>query len=214
MTWLPLAVALERPGGQLTLLGSRHAARLRGAITGKNKSDVLDADVLARAGEVFELRPLVVAGPAQLALRRLVTRRGAAVIDANRHLRRLISLARWAFPDVWNGFGGSLPTAKAVLTRWPHLQAWAARPSSTAPRRAGASPLCRAGSLPPPHEPDSAHSSGTPIRAGVAVALASPLPGPARGGGERRAGWQPQPGVPRRSTPLVGSHRPPSAPRR
>jgi transposase len=134
MTWLPLAVALDRSGGQLTLLGSRHAARLRGAITGTNKSDVLDADVLARAGEVFELRPLVVAGPARLALRRLVTRRGAAVIDANRYLRRLISLTRWALPDVWNGFGGSLPTAKAVLTRWPHLQALATarRPALTA----------------------------------------------------------------------------------
>jgi hypothetical protein len=35
------------------------------------------------------------------------------VIDGNRHLRRLISLARWAFADVWNGFHGSLPTAIA-----------------------------------------------------------------------------------------------------
>ena len=55
----------------------------------------------------------------------MVTRRGAAVIDANRYLRRLISLARWAFPDVWSAFGGSLPTAIAVLERWPHLQALA-----------------------------------------------------------------------------------------
>jgi hypothetical protein len=31
---------------------------MRGAITGKNKSDVIDADVLARAGEVFALAPL------------------------------------------------------------------------------------------------------------------------------------------------------------
>jgi hypothetical protein len=40
------------------------------------------------------------------------------VIDGDRYLRRLISLARWALPDVWDGFGGSLPTAKAVLGRW------------------------------------------------------------------------------------------------
>ncbi len=35
---------------------------------------------------------------------------------------------------MWNGFGGSLPTAKAVLERWPHLQALAAarRPALTA----------------------------------------------------------------------------------
>jgi transposase len=53
------------------------------------------------------------------------------VIDGNRHLRRLISLARWAFPDVWNGFRGSLPTAMAVLDRWPHLAQLAAARRST-----------------------------------------------------------------------------------
>lgn len=134
MSWLPLAVALQADGSHLALLGSRHAARLRGAIIGKNKSDVIDADVLARAGEVFDLHPLPVPAPTQLALRRVVTRRGAAVIDANRYLRRLISLARWAFPDVWNAFAGSLPTATAVLTRWPHLHALASarRPALTA----------------------------------------------------------------------------------
>ena len=42
----------------LSLLGARHAARLRGAISGKHKCDVIDADVLARAGEVFDLHPL------------------------------------------------------------------------------------------------------------------------------------------------------------
>lgn len=52
-------------------------------------------------------------------------RRAAAVIDANRYLRRLISLARWAFPDVWNASAGSLSTAKTVLERWPHLSALA-----------------------------------------------------------------------------------------
>ena len=126
MTWLGLAVALQDAGSDLALVGSRHAARLRGAISGKNKSDVIDADVLARAGDVFELHPLVLASPLQLALRRACTRRGAAVIDGNRYLRRLISLARWAFPDVWSAFSGSLPTAVAVLGRWPHLDSLAA----------------------------------------------------------------------------------------
>ncbi len=125
MTWLPLAIALDRSGGRLCLLGARHAARLRGAITGKNKSDVIDADVLARAGEVFELHPLRLPSPGQLALRRVVTRRGAAVVDANRHLRRLISLARWAFPDVWNAFGGHCRPPRRcssggrICRRWP-----------------------------------------------------------------------------------------------
>jgi hypothetical protein len=131
MTWLSLSVAVSEAGGQLALLGSRHSARLRGAIVGKNKSDVIDADVLARAGDVFTLRPTHPSRPGQLALRRACTRRGAAVIDGNRYWRRLMSLARWAFPDVWNAFGGSLPTAVAVLGRWPHLaQLGAARRSS------------------------------------------------------------------------------------
>jgi hypothetical protein len=131
MSWLPLAAALSEASGQLALIGSRHAARLRGAITGKNKSDVIDADVLARAGEVFDLVPLRVPAAGQLALRRVCTRRGATVIDGNRYLRRLISLARWAFPDVWNGFAGSLATAKAVLSRWPQLAQLAAARRAT-----------------------------------------------------------------------------------
>lgn len=47
MSWLSLAAALTEASGQLALIGSRHAARLRGAITGKNKSDVIDAGVLS-----------------------------------------------------------------------------------------------------------------------------------------------------------------------
>jgi len=131
MTWLGLSVALADAGCDLSLLGARHAARLRGAISGKHKSDVIDADVLARAGEVFDLHPLRPVDPAQLALRRACVRRGAAVIDGNRYLRRLISLARWAFPDVWNGFRGSRPTAVAVLERWPHLAQLATARRST-----------------------------------------------------------------------------------
>jgi hypothetical protein len=34
------------------LVGARHCARLRGAIAGTNTSDVIDADVLTRAGQV------------------------------------------------------------------------------------------------------------------------------------------------------------------
>jgi transposase len=125
MTWLSLAVALSDSDVRLCLLGARHAARLRGAISGKNKSDVIDADVLARAGDVFELRALRLPEPTELALRRACVRRAGTVIDANRALRRLISLARWALPDVWNAFAGSRPTALAVLRRWPHLRSLA-----------------------------------------------------------------------------------------
>ncbi|WP_281175149.1 IS110 family transposase [Knoellia sinensis] len=126
MTWLGLSVALRDAGADLALVGTRDSARLRGAISAKHKSDVIDADVLATAGEVFTLTPLRPPPPAQLALRRACTRRGKVVIDGNRARRRLISLARWAFPDVWGGFAGSMPTAVAVLTRWPDLRSLAA----------------------------------------------------------------------------------------
>jgi transposase len=121
MTWLPLAVALGDAGGSLALVGNRHSARLRSALAGKNKSDQIDATVLSRAGELFSLGPARIPDPAELALRRAAQRRGKVLLDANRALRRVISLARWAFPDVWNAFGGSRPTALAVLARWPHL---------------------------------------------------------------------------------------------
>jgi hypothetical protein len=100
MTWLALALAVERAGGQMGVIGARQSSRLRGAIMGKNKSDVIDSEVLTHAGEIFDPPPLVLASPGQLALRRSVIRRAGAVIDGNRYWRRLFSLARWAFPDV------------------------------------------------------------------------------------------------------------------
>ena len=122
MTWLPLSIALGDAGCRLALVGNRHSARLRSALAGKNKSDPIDAGVLSRAGEFFELEPARIPDATELALRRAAQRRGKAITDANRSLRRLISLARWAFPDLWNAFAGSRPTALAVLERWPHLR--------------------------------------------------------------------------------------------
>jgi transposase len=131
MTWLPLSIALERAGCSLALVGNRHSARLRSALAGKNKSDPIDADMLSRAGEFFSLQPARIPGPDELAWKRACQRRGKLIVDANRSLRRIISLARWAFPDVWNAFGGSRATALAVLTRWPDLSQLArARASS------------------------------------------------------------------------------------
>ena len=131
MTWLPLSIALGNAGVELSLVGNRHSARLRSALAGKNKSDPIDAAVLSRAGEFFELDPARIPAPAELALRRAAQRRGKTMLDANRCLRRVVSQARWAFPDVWNAFAGSRPTALAVLARWPHLEALArARASS------------------------------------------------------------------------------------
>jgi transposase len=131
MTWLALTLAVERAGGQMSMVGARHSARLRGAIMGKNKSDVIDSEVLTHAGEIFDPPRLVLASPAQLALRRAVVRRHGAVIDGNRSWRRLMSLARWAFPDVWTAFAGSEATALAVLERWPHLRSLSSARAAT-----------------------------------------------------------------------------------
>jgi hypothetical protein len=133
MTWLALSVAVPEAGGQLALLGSRHSARLRGAIVGKNKSDVIDADVLARAGEVFTLRPMPVVTPTQLALRRAASRRRAAVIDGNRYWRRLMSLA-YSAAD-WN-----LRTSSIQIRFDPH-RGCCRRISATADSTSGAT--CR-----------------------------------------------------------------------
>lgn len=131
MTWLGLHVALQEARCDLALVGTRHAARLRGAISGKNKSVVIDAEVLAMAGDVFTLSSLRPPAPPQLALCRAVVRRGKLAIDGNRSRRWMISLARWAFPDAWEAFAGSWPTAVAVLTRSPDPTALAsARRSS------------------------------------------------------------------------------------
>jgi hypothetical protein len=62
--------------------------------------------VLSRAGEFFELSPARIPAATKLALRRAAQRRGKTIVDANRCLRRVISQARWAFPDVWNAFAG------------------------------------------------------------------------------------------------------------
>ncbi|GFG85592.1 IS110 family transposase [Mycolicibacter algericus] len=131
MTWLQLTIAVEKAGGTMHMVGARHSAPLRGAIVGKSKSDIIDADVLTRAGQVFDLKPLILPTPQQLALRRSVIRRAAAVIDPNRSWRRLMSLARWAFPDVWTAFAGSLPTATAILQRWPDIRALASARRAT-----------------------------------------------------------------------------------
>ena len=131
MTWLPLALALEQAGCGFALVGNRHAGRLRGALAGKNKSDVIDAEVLSRAGELFALPQARIPDATELALRRAVLLRHKAVLDANRARRRLLSQARWAYPDVWIAFGRSWAVALAVLGRWPHLGSLARARTST-----------------------------------------------------------------------------------
>ena len=167
MTWLPLVIPLDHAGRRVALVGARHAARLRGAISGKNKSDVIDADVLARAGEVFDLTPLRLPDPTQLALRRAVTRRAAAAIDAQPGAAPADLAGPGCVPGrVERRFGGSLATAKAVLARWPHLSALgAARRGALTRGGRGVDPRRRrragAGGADSGPRPDGGRSSGT-----------------------------------------------------
>jgi transposase len=57
MTWLSLGVAVEDAGCELALIEARHSARLRSAVAGRNKTDVIDADMLATCAELFGLVP-------------------------------------------------------------------------------------------------------------------------------------------------------------
>jgi len=120
MSWLSLSGAVADAGCELALVESRHSAKLRSAIAGRNKTDVIDADMLASCASLFGLEPAAVPGANQIALRRAVRRRHSAVVDAHRAECRLWAVGNWAFPDVWRACGGH-GVAQPLLTRWGHL---------------------------------------------------------------------------------------------
>ncbi|MGB5757877.1 MAG: hypothetical protein WBM50_13255 [Acidimicrobiales bacterium] len=107
-------------GCGIGFVANRDSARLRKAIAGTTKTDLVDADMLARCESVLgvEAAPLPPAG--QIALRRAMRRRHIATIDAHRVECRLWALAAWAFPDLWRATGGHT-LAQPLLGRWPNL---------------------------------------------------------------------------------------------
>ncbi len=122
MSWLAVGHAARQAGCELSLIGSRHSARLRGAVAGKNKTDVIDAELLASCADVFDLAPTSLQSPAQIALRRAVRRRHVGMVQAHRGECRLWSLAHWAFPDLWQACGSSHRLVQPILRRWPDLR--------------------------------------------------------------------------------------------
>ena len=120
-TWLPLAYAVTDAGCDIGFVANRDSARLRKAIAGANKTDVIDADMLARCEDVLGVVAAPVPPPGQIALRRAIRRRHIATVDAHRVECRLWSLSAWAFPDVWKAMGGHT-LAQPLLARWPHLE--------------------------------------------------------------------------------------------
>lgn len=121
-TWLPLTMAVREAGCRIGFAQNRDSARLRSAITSRNKSDVIDADLLAQCEAVLgvEEAPMPLVG--QVGLRRALRRRHLMVVDAHRAECRLWSLAIWAMPDVWRAAGGHA-VAQPLLGRWPDLRA-------------------------------------------------------------------------------------------
>ena len=120
-TWLPLAHAVAEAGCDIGFVANRDSARLRKAIVGASKTDVIDADMLAHCEEVLGVVPAVVPPSGQVALRRAMRRRHIATVDAHRAECRLWSLAAWAFPDLWRATGGHT-LAQPLLGRWAHLE--------------------------------------------------------------------------------------------
>lgn len=121
-TWLPLAHAVADAGCGIGFVANRDSARLRKAIVGASKTDVIDADMLAHCEEILGVVSAPVPPPGQIALRRAMRRRHIATVDAHRAETRLWALAAWAFPDLWRATGGHR-LAQPLLDRWPHLEA-------------------------------------------------------------------------------------------
>ena len=121
MSWLALGHAVADAGCGFTLVEARHTARLREAIAGKNKTDVIDADMLASSVELFGLSEGTLPTAAEVALRRAVRRRHRLVAEAHNGDVRLWAMANWVFPDTWKAMKESHRLARAVLTHWPRI---------------------------------------------------------------------------------------------
>jgi transposase len=119
-TWLPLSVAVGEAGCRIGFVANRDSARLRKAIAGANKTDAIDADMLASCEHVLGVVEAPAVSFGQIGLRRALRRRHTAVVAAHRCECRLWALAAWAFPDVWRACGGHR-VAQPVLRRWAHL---------------------------------------------------------------------------------------------
>lgn len=121
-TWFPLSAAVTAAGCRIGFVANRDSARLRQAITGKTKTDLVDAEMLAGCARVLEVHDAPVVPMGQIGLRRAMRRRHLGVVAAHGAECRLWALAAWAFPDVWRACGGHR-VAQPVLGRWPHLGA-------------------------------------------------------------------------------------------
>ena len=121
-TWLPLTMAVTDAGCRIGFVQSRDSAKLRSAIAGRNKTDAIDADMLARCEQVLGVYDAPIPLVGQVGLRRALTRRHRMVVDAHRAECRLWSLLIWVMPDVWRAAGGHT-IIQPLLSKWPDLRA-------------------------------------------------------------------------------------------
>jgi len=104
----------------LALVKNTDSAGLRKAISGANKTDVIDDEMLAHCQAVLGVRSTTLPSPAVWRLRRSMLRRHRCTIDGYRAECPPWALAMWAFPDLWRACGGH-PLAQPVLGRGPEL---------------------------------------------------------------------------------------------
>jgi hypothetical protein len=119
-TWIPLSHAVAASGCRIGDVQNRDSARLRKAVAGANKTDVIDAELLAQGQQVLGVQPTPLLRPKVIGLRRALSRRHKLTVDAHRSECRLWSLSSWAFPDLWRACGGH-GLAQPILGRWPDL---------------------------------------------------------------------------------------------
>lgn len=97
-TWLQLAHAVADAGCGVGFVANRDSSRLRKAIVGASKTDVIDADMLAHCEEILGVVSAPVPPPGQIALRRAMRRRHIATVDAHRAETRLWGSSRVGVP--------------------------------------------------------------------------------------------------------------------
>ena len=119
-TWLALGHAIEQAGCRFALVKNTDSARLRKAIAGANKTDPIDAEMLAHCQAVLGVTRTLLPSPTVWGLRRAMLRLHRSMVEAHRAESRLWSLSTWAFPDVWRACGGH-GLAQPILGRWPEL---------------------------------------------------------------------------------------------
>ena len=83
-TWLALGHALQDAGCRFALVKNTDSARLRKAMAGANKTDVIDAEMLAQCQTVLGVTTTAMPSPAVWGLRRALLRRHRCTLDAHR----------------------------------------------------------------------------------------------------------------------------------